>query len=112
MKIEREYDGGLTDSIEAVGLSEQETNAEYKGPKTQEAERYYAQLVMIDQAMVNKLDVDTAKITYATIENLKGTEGRFDKLVADNINATNAKFEELGTQYANIDFFQYWKSCD
>ena len=111
MKIEREYDGGLTDSIEAVGLSEQETNAEYKGPKTQEAERYYAQLVMIDQAMVNKLDVDTAKITYATIENLKGTEGRFDKLVADNINATNAKFEELGTQYANIDFSNIGKAA-
>ena len=70
MKLEWEYDGGLTYSVEAVGLSEEETNADYKGPQTKEMERYYAQLVMIDQAMINKLDVDTANITYATIKNL------------------------------------------
>lgn len=56
-----EYDGGLTYSVEAVGLSEEETNADYKGPQTKEMERYYAQLVMIDRAMINKLDVETAK---------------------------------------------------
>lgn len=66
MKLEWEYDGGLTYSIEAAGLSEDETNDSYKGPQTKEMERYYAQLVMIDTAMINKLDVDTAKITYAT----------------------------------------------
>ena len=67
MKLEWEYDGGLTYSVEAVGLSEKETNVDYKGPQTKEMERYYAQLVMINQAMINKLDVDTANITYATI---------------------------------------------
>lgn len=55
MKLEREYDGGFTDSVEAVGLSEDETNANWKGPTTKEMERYYAQLVMIDHAMINKL---------------------------------------------------------
>lgn len=49
MKLEWEFDGGLTYSVEAVGLSEEETNADYKGPQTKEMERYYAQLVMIDQ---------------------------------------------------------------
>ena len=53
MKLEREYDGGFTDSVEAVGLSEDETNANWKGPATKEMERYYAQLVMIDHAMIN-----------------------------------------------------------
>lgn len=45
MKLDWEYDGGLTYSVEAVGLSEEETNADYKGPQTKEMERYYAQLV-------------------------------------------------------------------
>ena len=36
MKLEWEYDGGLTYSVEAVGLSEEETNADYKGPQTKE----------------------------------------------------------------------------
>ena len=100
MKLEWEYDGGLTYSVEAVGLSEEETNADYKGPRTKEMERYYAQLVMIDQAMINKLDVDTANITYATIKNLNVVEenvqringeiGSFKELTASNFEAANA----------------------
>lgn len=99
--MEREYDGGFTDSIEAVGLSEEETNIDYKGPQTQEMDRYYAQLVMIDHAMINKLDADTAKITYATITNLNATNANIEKLSADTgtfkeltvaeLNAANAK---------------------
>lgn len=88
MKLDWEYDGGLTYSVEAVGLSEEETNADYKGPQTKEMERYYAQLVMIDRAMINKLDVETAKITYASIKELD--------VVKENA-------EEINTKKANID---------
>lgn len=112
MKMEWEYDGGLTYSVEAVGLSEEETNADYKGPQTKEMERYYAQLVMIDQAMINKLDVDTANITYATIKNLSvveenvqkinGEVGSFKELTAANFTAANAKIDVLDGNYANI----------
>lgn len=112
MKLEWEFDGGLTYSVEAVGLSEEETNADYKGPQTKEMERYYAQLVMIDQAMINKLDVDTANITYATIKNLSvveenvqkinGEVGNFKELTAANFTAANAKIDVLDGNYANI----------
>ena len=88
MKLDWEYDGGLTYSVEAVGLSEEETNADYKGPQTKEMERYYAQLVMIDRAMINKLDVETAKITYASIKELD--------VVKENVEESDAK-------KANID---------
>lgn len=112
MKLEWEYDGGLTYSVEAVGLSEEETNSDYKGPQTKEMERYYAQLVMIDRAMINKLDVDTANITYATIKNLDvvkehvqeitGELGEFKDLTAANFKAANAQIEILNGNYANI----------
>lgn len=112
MKLEWEYDGGLTYSVEAVGLSEEETNADYKEPRTKEMERYYAQLVMINQAMINKLDVDTANITYATIKKLdvveenvqkiNGEVGNFKELTAANFTAANAKFDVLDGNYANL----------
>lgn len=112
MKMEWEYDGGLTYSVEAVGLSEEETNADYKGPQTKEMERYYAQLVMINQAMINKLDVDTANITYATIKKLdvveenvqkiNGEVGNFKELTAANFTAANAKIDVLDGNYANL----------
>lgn len=88
MKLDWEYDGGLTYSVEAVGRSEEETNADYKGPQTKEMERYYAQLVMLDRAMINKLDAETAKITYASIKELD--------VVKENVGEINAK-------KANID---------
>ena len=112
MKLEREYDGGFTDSVEAVGLSEDETNANYKGPTTKEMERYYAQLVMINHAMINKLDVDTANLKFATIQNLNvvsetvqridGEVGNFKELTATNFAAANAKINILDNDYSNI----------
>lgn len=75
-------------------------------------ERYYAQLVMIDQAMINKLDVDTANITYATIKKLDvveenvqkihGEVGNFKELTAANFTAANAKIDVLDGNYANL----------
>lgn len=112
MKVEWEYDGGLTYSIEAVGLSEEETNMDYKGPKIKEMDRYYAELVLINQAIINKLDVDTANITYATIKDLDvvketvqelhGELGDFKDLTATNFEAANAKISVLDADYANI----------
>lgn len=115
-KLEWEYDGGLTYSIEAAGLSEDETNDSYKGPQTKEMERYYAQLVMIDTAMINKLDVDTAKITYATIKNLdvvkenvqeiNGELGNFKNLTADKFTAIDAKITNLDVDYEKVGILE------
>ena len=112
MKLEWEYDGGLTYTIEAAGLSEEETNDSYKGPTTKGMERCYAQLVMIDRALVNKLDVDTANITYATIKNLdvmkenvqeiNGELGTFKNLTTTNFEAVNAKIGVLDNDYGSI----------
>ena len=116
MKLEWEYDGGLTYSIEAAGLSEDETNDSYKGPQTKEMERYYAQLVMIDTAMINKLDVDTAKITYATIKNLdvvkenvqeiNGELGNFKNLTADKFTAIDAKITNLDVDHEKVGILE------
>ena len=67
---------------------------------------------MINHAMINKLDVDTAKITYATITNLNATNANIEKLNADvgnfrdltatQFKAANAKIDILDGNYANI----------
>ncbi len=118
MKLEWEFDGGLTDSVEAVGFSEEETNTDYKGPRTKEMERYYAQLVMVDQAMINKLDADKADITYATIKNLDTVKADVKDLVAaeaeikgtlkanradiDSLTAKNSEIKTLVSKKADI----------
>lgn len=112
MNMTMEFDGGLTTEIEAVGKAEAEQSSGFQGPQTQQMDRYYAQLVMIDEALINKLDVDTAKITYATITNLDATNanienlnaqfGDFTNLTATNFAAVNALINTLEADTANI----------
>lgn len=112
MTMTHEFDGGLITSVEAVGRSEVEQESGYKGPTTKEMDRYYAQLVVIDKALINKLDVDTANITYATIKNLEVTKerveeiygeyGEFQKLTVNNLSAANGRIDILASNYANI----------
>lgn len=94
MKLTQEYDGGLSTEVEAVGKTEAEQSAGFTGPNTQNLDRLYAQLVLIDHAMINKLDVDTAKITYATIDNLNALKAEIEQLDVTELTARVAKIEK------------------
>lgn len=94
MKLTQEYDGGLSTEVEAVGKTEAEQSTGFTGPNTQNLDRLYAQLVLIDQAMINKLDVDTAKITYATIDNLNALKAEIEQLDVTELTARVAKIEK------------------
>lgn len=108
MTLIQAFDGGLTTEITAVGKSESEQALDYKGPKTSEMDRYYAQLVLIDHALVNKLDAEEARITYASIQNLEATEakvenlsahvGQFEELTTDNLSAIDAEITRLKSE--------------
>lgn len=94
MKLTQEYDGGLSTEVEAVGKTEAEQRTGFTGPNTQNMDRFYAQLVLIDHAMINKLDVDTAKITYATIDNLNALKAEIEQLDVTELTARVAKIEK------------------
>lgn len=105
MALKHTFDGGFITEIEAFGNSEYEQSIDYKGPKTSEMDRYYASLVLINHAMINKLDAEEARITYASIENLEATNatiesleadyGAFKDLATNNFNAVNAEITRL-----------------
>lgn len=94
MKLTQEYDGGLSTEVEAVGKTEAEQRTGFTGPNTQNMDRLYAQLVLIDHAIINKLDVDTAKITYATIDNLNALKAEIEQLDVTELAARVAKIEK------------------
>lgn len=101
MKLTQEYDGGLSTEVEAVGKTEAEQSAGFTGPNTQNMDRLYAQLVLIDHAMINKLDVDTAKITYATIDNLNALKAEIEQLDVTELTARVAlKVEQTDIEEA------------
>lgn len=103
MKLTQDYDGGLSTEVEAVGKSEAEQESGFQGPMTQQMERYYAQLVLIDRAMINKLDAETARITYATIENLEAVNAAIENLDVTKLTARVATIEEAYIGKAEVN---------
>lgn len=107
MQIEHQCDGGVITKITSVAKTEDEQEIDTSGPSTKAMNRYYAELVTINKALINKLDVDTAKITYATINNLDVVNEKVENLTAiaittDNLVANVAKISTLTADSAII----------
>jgi hypothetical protein len=107
MQITHECDGGLMSTVTSIGQSDTENSNIASGPITKQMERYYANLLVVNKALINKLDVDTAKITYATIANLNATNANIDALKANKLDASyadiiNANVESLKAANAEI----------
>lgn len=107
MQITHECDGGLISTATSIGQSDTENTSVASGPITKRMERYYADLIAVNKALINKLDVDTAKITYATITNLKATNASIENLKTNKLDVTyaeiiNANVESLKAANADI----------
>lgn len=98
MQITHECDGGLISTVKSVGQSDSSNSNVSQGPLTKQMQRYYAELVIVNQALVNKLDVETAKITYATITELKAIDA-----TVENLKATALTADMADIKYAKID---------
>lgn len=98
MQITHECDGGLMDTVTSIGQSDTENTSVASGPVTKQMQRYYADLIVVNKALINKLDVDTAKITYATIANLTAVKGDVDYLKVNNLTVDKANL-----LYASIE---------
>nr|DAH68197.1 MAG TPA: Minor structural protein [Bacteriophage sp.] len=91
MQITHECDGGLISTVTSIGQSDTENSNIASGPVTKQMQRYYADLIVVNKALINKLDVDTARITYATIKKLEATNATIDNLKANKLDATYAE---------------------
>lgn len=107
MQITHECDGGLMDTVTSIGQSDTENTSVASGPITKQMERYYADLILVNKALINKLSVDEADIRYASIETLKVVNADIDNLKTNKLDATyadiiNANVESLKAVNADI----------
>lgn len=98
MQIEHECDGGLMDTVTSIGQSDTENSNIASGPITKQMERYYADLVLINKAVI-----ENANITKANIENLKAHQAYIDQLKANKIEAVTATIVTLTANKATIN---------
>lgn len=98
MQITHECDGGLMDTVTSIGQSDTENSNIAAGPITKQMERYYADLVLINKAVI-----DTANIANANIENLKAHQAYIDQLKANKIETVTADIVNLTASKATIN---------
>lgn len=107
MQITHECDGGLISTATSIGQSDTENTSVASGPITKQMQRYYADLILVNKALINKLSVDEADIRYASIETLKAVNANIDNLKTNKLDAKyadiiNANVESLKAANAEI----------
>lgn len=98
MQITHECDGGLMDTVTSIGQSDTENSNIAAGPITKQMERYYADLVLINKAVIENAD-----ITSANIESLKAHQAYIDQLKANKIETITANIVNLTASKATIN---------
>jgi len=98
LELVHEWDGGCWTTVKAVGKTDAETEVNFKGPTATKIDRVYTKLALVEHAIVNKLDVEVANITYATISNLTATNAKIQDLQVNKLGV-----DEAAIKYANIE---------
>lgn len=102
MQIEHSSDGGVVTTITSIGETDTENEIDLSSPNVNAMDRYYADLVLINKAMINKLSVDEADIKYLKVTQLEGIEANIENAVIENLEGKFITVEELDTEKARI----------
>lgn len=97
------FDGGIQATISSEGISE--TEESYKGPITKQMERFYADLLILNRAMINKLDVNEADIRYLKVDQETVIEANIKKAVVGSLEADFANIKLSNIDVADIGKF-------
>lgn len=103
MQIEHSSDGGVVTTIRSVAETESESEIDLRSPQIKEMDRYYAQLVLINQAVVNKLSAEEADIRYLQASQLDAIEANVKDAVIEDLDADYATIEELEVEKGRIN---------
>jgi|GEM_PF-4213168 len=102
------YDGGLQADITSEGFSETDSTSN-AGPLTRQMERYYAELVLINKAMVNTLTVEKADARYIAVDKLDVVIADIEEAVIGDLTVNFADIHLSNIDVADIGKF-YAKS--
>lgn len=102
MQVEHECDGGLISRIKTIAKSDTDNSINPTGSSIQRVQRVATELAIVNNALVNKLDAESARITYATIENLQATNAEITDLKSSQITTDYLKSNFAEIDLANI----------
>ena len=95
MQLDQSSDGGVVTTITSVAETDSENELDITGPFTIAMDRYYAELVLINQAMINKLTVEQADIRYLQTDKLDAIEADIENAVINIVSVNYATIKQL-----------------
>lgn len=105
MQLEHSSDGGVVTTITSVAETNTENEIDLSGPTIKSMERYYAELVLINQAMINKLTVDEADARYISVDKIDAITLTVEKAVVEKLSADFADIHLANIDVADIGKF-------
>lgn len=105
MKLEHSSDGGVITTITSIAETDSENEIDSEGPITKQLERYYAELVLINKAMINKLTVDEADARYISVDKIDAITLTVEKAVIEKLSADFADIHLANIDVADIGKF-------
>lgn len=102
------YTGGLTSEIGAKGESKNKNSFSSSGSNSNKLNRVVTELLIVNEALINKANIQDLVATNAEIQNLKAKDAQIDnalinKATIEQLNATNANIQNLVAEDARIN---------
>lgn len=102
------YTGGLTSEIGAKGESKNKNSFNSSNPVANKLNRVVTELLIVNEALINKANIQDLVATNAEIQNLKAKDAQIDnalinKATIEQLNATNANIQNLVAEDAKIN---------
>lgn len=105
MQLDQISDGGVVTTITSIAETNSENEIDLTGPTIKSMERYYAELVLINQAMINKLTVDEADARYISVDKIDAITLTVEKAVVEKLSADFADIHLANIDVADIGKF-------
>lgn len=102
------YTGGLTSEIEAKGETKNKNSFSSSGSTANKVNRVVTELLIVNEALINKANIQDLQATNAEIQNLKASNAEIENALIkfatiEQLNATNANIQNLIAEDARIN---------
>ena len=97
-----DFDGGLSMTIQSIGNGNSGSDADVNGPTARTVDRIRAEMVLANEVLAKKADIDDLNATNATITNLSAQVASFESVRTDYLAFKTATGQSITAAEANI----------
>lgn len=103
MSLDFDFDGGLVCKVGSYGDTEQSNNTYASNPNSQRYNRLYTVILLLNQAIANKVTAEYVEARYVSTANLDAIQADITQAVIRDLETEFLTADEADIKYANIE---------